>query len=421
MTRRSRGDAGMGQSEDLFADGPGARRTPAAHVLPGESAEAPFSVDDVAQLLKDIVAGSFPPMWVAGEVTQFTRHRNGHWYFTLKGAQASMRCVMWASTTWRVPAPPDEGMHVVVSGQLDVFMARTDLQFIVRGMEAQGDGLWRKAFEEVKGRLAADGLLDEARRRPLPFLPRCVAVVTSADGAAFHDIVSVARRRNPLVRIILVPAQVQGEDAPRSLRTALDRVYRWGEADVIIVGRGGGSREDLWGFNDEKLARKVAASPVPVISAVGHEVDVTICDLVADFRAPTPSAAAERAIPMLADLQREVRVLGRRLLEAPGARVRDAQRALGQIVRRSTLAATALTERRRLKLQGLAGKLQVLSPLATLERGYVMATDDAGHVVASVEQLAPGQQIGLRFADGEARATVIHTQRITDEGADGNV
>jgi exodeoxyribonuclease VII large subunit len=360
-------------------------------------------------------------MWIAGEVTQFTKHRNGHWYFTLKGERASLRCVMWASGTWRVPAPPDEGMHLVVQGQLDVFTARTDVQFNVRSMEAQGDGLWRKAFEDVKTRLAADGLLDESRRRPLPFLPRCIAVVTSADGAAFHDIVSVARRRNPTVRLVLVPAQVQGEDAPRSLRQALDRAYRWGEADVIIVGRGGGSREDLWGFNDEKLARKVAASPVPVISAVGHEIDVTICDLVADFRAPTPSAAAERAVPMLGDIQREVRVLGRRLAEAPGTRLREARRALGALVRRSSLAATALTERRRLRVQGLAGKLQVLSPLATLERGYVIASDGEGHIVASVRGLEPGASVELRFADGDARADIVQVRPARAGDTDGHL
>lgn len=421
MTRRSRGDAGQQPGADLFGPAPEAGRGREVSVLPGESAEAPFAVDDIAQLLKDMVQGSFPPMWIAGEVTQFTKHRNGHWYFTLKGERASLRCVMWASGTWRVPAPPDEGMHLVVQGQLDVFTARTDVQFNVRSMEAQGDGLWRKAFEDVKTRLASDGLLDESRRRPLPFLPRCIAVVTSADGAAFHDIVSVARRRNPTVRLVLVPAQVQGEDAPRSLRQALDRAYRWGEADVIIVGRGGGSREDLWGFNDEKLARKVAASPVPVISAVGHEIDVTICDLVADFRAPTPSAAAERAVPMLGDIQREVRVLGRRLAEAPGTRLREARRALGAIVRRSSLAATALTERRRLRVQGLAGKLQVLSPLATLERGYVIASDGEGHIVASVRGLEPGASVELRFADGDARADIVQVRPAPAGDTDGHL
>ena len=345
-------------------------------------------------------------MWVAGEVTQFTRHRNGHWYFTLKGTQSALRCVMWASSTWRVPTTPDEGMHVVCFGALDVFTGRTDLQFAVRTLQAQGDGLWRKAFEEVKARLVSDGLIDEARRRPLPFFPRCVAVVTSADGAAFHDIVSVVQRRNPLVGVVLVPATVQGEEAPRSLRLALDRLYRWGGADVAIIGRGGGSREDLWAFNDERVARKVAASPIPIISAVGHEIDVTICDLVADFRAQTPSAAAERAVPVLADIHRLVRSLSRRLGDAGEARVRDKRRALTQAARRAALASRSLLERRALQLRALGGKLHVLSPLATLARGYAVVSDPGGQVITSIEQVGTGDAVSVRFRDGRFGAAV---------------
>ena len=399
-----------GPEPDLFPGEakapPAGRRKGHANAAPGESPEAALSVDDLAQLIRTMVQGSFPAMWVAGEVTQFTKHRNGHWYFTLKGGQSSLRCVMWASATWRVPAAPDEGMQVVVLGALDVFTGRTDLQFSVRAIDAQGDGLWRKAFDEVKARLQADGLLDESRKRPLPFFPRCVAVVTSADGAAFLDVVSVARRRNPLVEIVLVPAMVQGEDAPRSLRVALDRLYRWGQADVVIIGRGGGSREDLWGFNDERLARKVAESPIPVISAVGHEVDVTICDLVADFRAQTPSAAAERAVPVLDDITRVVRGLGRRLADASVIRIRDKRQALAQTAHRATLAASGLIERRQLQLRALAGKLHVLSPVATLGRGYALVTDPAGQVVTSVEHVTLGSDVRVRMQDGTISATV---------------
>lgn len=369
-------------------------------VIPGDTAETAFPVDDLARLVRTMVQGSFPPMWVAGEVSQFSRHRNGHWYFTLKGRDASLRCVLWASNTWRVPTPPEEGMQVAAFGQFDVFIGRTDLQFIVRNIEAAGDGLWRKAFEEVKGRLAADGLLDDARRRPLPFFPRRVAVVTSPDGAALHDVVSVARRRNPLVELVLVPAVVQGEDAPRSLRLALDRCYRWGQADVIIIGRGGGSREDLWGFNDEKLARKVAESPVPIVSAVGHEVDITICDLVADFRAPTPSAAAERVVPLLSDLQRETRRLARRLAEAASWRVEEKRRRLQVIARRASTASLGLVTRHRGHLAGLSGRLNALSPLGTLERGYAVVTQASGSLVRSVDQVQPGDVVSVRVSDG---------------------
>ncbi|MCC6319351.1 MAG: exodeoxyribonuclease VII large subunit [Gemmatimonadaceae bacterium] len=402
------------------------RRRAVASSAPGESPEAAFSVDDLAQLIRTMVQGSFPAMWVAGEVTQFTRHRNGHWYFTLKGEQSSLRCVMWQSATWRVPTAPDEGMKVVVLGALDVFTGRTELQFSVRALQAHGDGLWRKAFEETRARLERDGLLDEARKRPLPFFPRRLAVITSADGAAFHDIVSVARQRNPLVEIVLIPALVQGEEAAKSLRTALDRLYRWEGADVAIIGRGGGSREDLWCFNDERLARKLSESPLPIISAVGHEVDVSICDLVADFRAPTPSAAAERAVPILDDLARVVRRLGRRLGEASQARVRDKRRGLEQASRRATLAAGSLVERRRLQLNAIAGKLHVLSPLATLGRGYAMVTDREGHVVSSIRQATAGAAITVRLPDGRLEADVraVHEaqERTTsDGGSDGGI
>ncbi|MBC7895811.1 MAG: exodeoxyribonuclease VII large subunit [Cytophagaceae bacterium] len=424
-----------GPEPDLFpgaaTPAPAAKRKGPVNAMPGESPEGAFSVDDLAQLVRTMVQGSFPPMWVSGEVSQFTKHRNGHWYFTLKGEQSSIRCVMWASATYRVPTAPDEGMKLVVLGALDVFTGRTDLQFSVRAIQAQGDGLWRKAFEEVRGRLLADGLLDDARKRSLPFFPRCLAVITSADGAAFHDVVSVARQRNPLVNIILVPAAVQGEDAARSLRIALDRLYRWGGADVAIIGRGGGSREDLWCFNDEKLARKIGESPIPVISAVGHEVDVTICDLVADFRAATPSAAAERAVPILDDLVRVVRSLGRRLSDASVNRVRDKRRNLSLAARRATLAANGLIEKRQLHLKALAGKLHVLSPLATLSRGYAVVTDDAGHVITSVEGVDAGDAIVVRLRDGQVHASVDRTARKTnngelvappdDGGADGHV
>jgi exodeoxyribonuclease VII large subunit len=374
--------------------------------VPGESPETALPIDDLAQLVRQMVQGSFPPMWVRGEVTQFTKHRNGHWYFTLKGRQSTLRCVMWATNTLRLPAAPDEGMTVCAFGALDVFTGRTDLQFSVRTMEAQGDGLWRKAFEEVRARLAADGLLDEARRRPLPFFPRRLAVITSPDGAALRDIVSVVQKRNRLVEVVLIPAVVQGPDAARSLRIALERLARWGAADVVIIGRGGGSREDLWCFNDERLARKVAACPVPIISAVGHEVDVTICDLVADFRAQTPSAAAERAVPSLADVRREVRLLARRLSDAAQARVRDRRRTLDTMSRRASLAASALIDRRRLRAQGLAGKLHALSPLATLGRGYAVITDASGHVVSSASGLRSGDDISIRLRDGTAAARV---------------
>jgi exodeoxyribonuclease VII large subunit len=251
---------------------------------PGENPAAAISVATLTRTVKDVLEGAFPPLWVRGEVSDFKQHRNGHWYFSLRDQDASLRCVVWARDTRRIPAPPDEGMTVVALGQVSLYAARGDLQFTVRTLDAVGDGLWRKAFEQARARLERDGLLDPARKRPLPFFPRRIAIITSADGAALHDIVSVTRRRNRLVELVLLPAAVQGEGAPAALCAALDRLAAWGGADVAIIGRGGGSREDLWSFNDERVARKVAASPIPIISAVGHEVDVSLCDLVADWR-----------------------------------------------------------------------------------------------------------------------------------------
>ncbi|MGH7654155.1 MAG: exodeoxyribonuclease VII large subunit, partial [Gemmatimonadaceae bacterium] len=259
---------------------------------PGSSPEHALTIADLTNAAREIIEGAFPPVWIKGEVSNFTAHRNGHWYFSLRDATAQLSCVVWSRDVRRIPAPPDEGMQVMAHGQLSVYAARGQMQFMVRAMEAEREGLWRKAFEKTRAALEKDGLLDPARKRALPRFPRRVAVITSPDGAALHDIISVIQRRNPRVEIIVIAAAVQGDAAPDSLVAALDRVARWQDADVVIVGRGGGSREDLWAFNDERVARAIAASPIPTISAVVHEVDFTIAVLVADHRAATPSAAA---------------------------------------------------------------------------------------------------------------------------------
>src|SRR5262249_46396682 len=229
---------------------------------------------------------------------------------------------VWSRDQRGIPASPDDGMQVSAFGRLSVYAARGEMQFTVVRMEAQGDGLRQKALERTRARLEADGLLRPERKRPLPRFPRVIAVVTSLDGAALHDIIAVLRRRAANVRLIIVPAKVQGDSAVLELCAALDRVNRWGKADLCIVGRGGGGREDLWAFNDERVARAVAACNVPTISAVGHEVDMSICDLVADMRAPTPSAAAEAATRSRAELQNELRRMSLRM----GAAARSAIR-----------------------------------------------------------------------------------------------
>ncbi|CAA9355052.1 MAG: Exodeoxyribonuclease VII large subunit, partial [uncultured Gemmatimonadaceae bacterium] len=288
---------------------------PAAYAeeIPGATPASAVSVGALTGTAKDVLEGAFVPLWVRGEVTDFKAHRNGHWYFALRDASAQIRCVVWARDQRRIPAPPDEGMEVAALGQLTVYASRGDLQLSVKALEAGGDGLWRKAMQLTYARLEGEGLMDPLRKRVIPRMPRRVAVVTSPDGAALHDIVAVVRRRCPTVEVVLVPARVQGDGAVEELCRAIEQAGRLGAVDTVIIGRGGGAREDLWAFNDERLARVLAACPVPTISAVGHEVDVTICDLVADLRAATPSAAAEAAVPVHAEALAHLRSLGERL------------------------------------------------------------------------------------------------------------
>ncbi len=390
----------------------GTRRTnaygppPAAEFsAPGSEPDNAIAVRTLTSAAKDLVEGAFPPLWVRGEVSDFKAHRNGHWYFALRDSEAQIRCVVWSTNQRRMPATPDDGMQVVALGQMTVWPGRGDLQFSVRAIEAEGDGLWRKALEKTRRRLEKDGLLDIDRKRPLPEFPRRIALITSADGAALHDVITVARSRSADVAVILVPAKVQGEGAPESLRAAIDRVARWNGADVLIIGRGGGAREDLWAFNDERVARALAACPMPTISAVGHEVDITICDLVADVRAATPSAAAELAVPSRREVAARVQSLGKRLANAGRRREERAVSALTQVQKRLTLVAGRLVERRQARIETLAGQLDALSPLATLGRGFAVARTPEGATLGSSAQLAPGMAFDLWLRDGVVAAT----------------
>ena len=393
---------------------PGAPGT-AAVASPGTTPEAALPVHALTTAARELVEGAFPPLWVRGEVTDFKAHRNGHWYFALRDADAQVRCVVWSSATRRIPAPPDDGMQVVALGQMTVWPVRGDLQFSVRQLEAAGDGLWRKALELTRQRLEADGLLDPARKRPLPRHPRCLAVVTSPDGAAMHDVITVARSRSPDVRLVIVPARVQGEGAAESLMAALERVYRWGGADALIIGRGGGAREDLWAFNDERLARLLAAAPIPTVSAVGHEVDITICDLVADVRAATPSAAAELAVPSRREVAARVAALASRLAGAARRHHDRGGAALGQVQRALVRQAVRVVERREARLGALAGQLEALSPLATLQRGFSVARTPEGATLKGRGQFSSGAPFELWLHDGIIDAVVTGTRERPDQ------
>jgi exodeoxyribonuclease VII large subunit len=286
---------------DLFAAAEDARNEALARVvasgwladgLLSEDRPAEWPVSQVNAVARELIEGALPPLWVVGEVANFTRARSGHCYFSLRDEYAQLRCVMWRDEARRLPTAPEEGMQVRALGRLSLYEARGEFQLVVSVLEGRGDGLWKLAFERLRAKLDAEGLTSPLRKRPLPRVPAVVGVVTSPDGAALRDVISVIRRRAPWTRLVVAGCRVQGDGAAAEIVAALERCGRFSGADVLIVGRGGGSVEDLWAFNDEAVARAIAACPVPVISAVGHETDFTIADLVADLRAPTPSAAA---------------------------------------------------------------------------------------------------------------------------------
>ena len=384
--------------------------SPLARSAPGITRDNAISVSDLATETRALVESAMRPVWVRGEVTDFKRHRNGHWYFCLRDAGAQVRCVVWASDQRIIPAAPDDGMQVVVFGQMTVYPARTDLQLRVRRIEALGDGLWRKAMELTLAKLRQEGLLDEARKRPIPRFPKRVAIVTSADGAALRDIVTVMRKRNAGVQLVVCQTKVQGDGAALEIAAALRRVARWKLADLVIVGRGGGGKEDLWAFNDERVARAVVECPVPVISAVGHEADITVCDAVADLRASTPSAAAAAACSARDEIEQALAGARRNLSDALTSRVQNARTDLERLARRISQTAEAIVAARKNLLAGAAGRLNALSPLATLSRGYAVARDPEGRALTSTQQFRAGLKFELLLHDGrvDADATDVH-------------
>ncbi len=289
----------MGASLDLFG---------------AASAEGAWTVSEVTRRARVVVEAGLPPLWVRGEISGFKAWQSGHWYFALRDRTAQLRCVMFQRDNRRLPTPPVDGMQVFVFGRATVWEEKGELRLTVTDLlSTEAGGLWQLALEKAKAALARDGLLDPARKRPLPAYPQRIAVVTSRDGAALRDIIAVTGRRWPLAELVVIPTKVQGEGAEAEICAALALLPRLEGLDLAIVGRGGGSREDLWTFNSERVARAVAAAPVPVVSAVGHETDVTLCDLVADFRAPTPSAAVEAATPDRAEVEAALAHLGTRL------------------------------------------------------------------------------------------------------------
>jgi exodeoxyribonuclease VII large subunit len=377
-----------------------------ARPSPRRAPEGGWTPSTLNAAARHLIEGMFPALWVSGEVSNFTKARSGHCYFTLRDAGSQIRCVMWRDDARRLPTQPTEGMEVRALGRLTIYEGRGEFQLSVAELEARGEGLWKLAFDKLRTRLELEGLTSPVRKRALPPYPACVGVVTSSAGAALHDIVSVIRRRAPWTRIVLSAARVQGEGAADEVARAIRLIARAGCADVLIVGRGGGSTEDLWAFNEEAVARAIAESPVPVIAAVGHETDYTIADLVADLRAPTPSAAAEAAVPDRVSLARGLADLRERMLRCTRERVENSRESLFEARLDLGDAGDRIVAARRERVAGIAGRLHALSPLSTLARGFAVPLDPSGRVLRRVADFHPGQEFRLRLADGSVQARV---------------
>ena len=434
-----------------------------------------LSVSELSARLRGVLESEFVDLWVEGEISNGRVWNSGHFYFTLKDAGAQVKGVVFRSALRLLKFRPEDGLHVVARGRISVYEPKGEYQLVCEHMEPQGYGPLQLAFEQMKKRLAAEGLFDEARKRALPALPRRIGIVTSIDGAALRDIVRVLRRRYPNAHLVIAPTRVQGEGAAGDIARALRLVNRIENVDVVIVGRGGGSLEDLWAFNEEAVARAIAASPVPVIAAVGHETDFTIADFVADLRAPTPSAAAELVVRKKDEFQAHIDRLEQRLggavrgrlrrmesklnglLARPGyaglpgrlawrarhvselsaslsavareglerrrRRVEGLRRGLGQFDPRHRLGrvrATLITGRGRLdavmahhlhrlqsRFRATAARLDGLSPLAVLGRGYAVCWDgERTRVVRDAGSVAPGDAIRVTLERGEIGARV---------------
>lgn len=383
-----------------------------------------FSVSDLNSALRAHLEedGLFFDLWLLAEVVEFRRYPSGHCYFTLKDEQASIRAVLWRSAAERLAKLPANGEAVLAHGRVGFYEARGEVQFVVDQIVPAGEGLLNAQLEQLRARLEAEGLFDERRKRSLPSLPHRIGIVTSLQAAALQDMLTIFRRRYPLAEIVVSPCLVQGELAPASIVAALRRVYAE-PVDLVIVARGGGASEDLAAFNDEQVVRAVAASPVPIITGVGHETDTTLVDAVADLRAPTPSAAAEVAAPAVVDLRQRVAELRDRAAGAIMARIEEQRRAVDQQVallrrnhprrrldaarqtvdeldRRASRALERWLVLAQTRLQGLQARLSTLSPQATLARGYAIAQRAGGQVVTDPAQVQAGEQLQLTVRAG---------------------
>lgn len=393
------------------------------------------SVSELNTFIKMLLesAPTLNDVYVKGEISNFKNHiSSGHFYFSLKDKDSQIKAVMFRSSASKMKFIPENGMMVVVHGRVASYVRDGQYQLYADSMEPDGVGALYVAFEQLKQRLAAQGVFAPEKKKTLPKIPKTIGVITSPTGAAVRDIINIATRRFPFAKIVVYPALVQGENAASSLISGIRYFNDTDSADVIIIGRGGGSIEDLWAFNDENLAKTVCASEIPVISAVGHETDFTICDFAADLRAPTPSAAAELAVPDTAELKHKINnIISResavllqmlsakretlaryeksRYLSSPGHMIDDRRMALVLSSERLMTSAAHVNEIKKHALSALSGKLEALSPLAVLSRGYGVVSSEEGKVIKEIADVSVGDKITVKVRDGEIYAGVSGT------------
>ncbi len=390
-----------------------------------------LTVTDLTRYLRQLLESDevLRDVWVMGEISNLSRPASGHVYFSLKDSGAALRCVIWRSTMLRLRVGLENGLAVEAHGQVSLYERDGQYQLYIDAVRPAGEGRLYQEFIRLKARLEAEGLFDEGRKRPLPERPRRIGIATSATGAALQDMLNTLGRRYPLAEVVLAPCAVQGDEAPGEIVRALAALNHLPDVDVILVARGGGSLEDLWAFNDERVVRAIVASRVPVISGVGHETDFTLADFAADRRAPTPTGAAVLATPDVADLRVSFQSVTLRLggaalaivaaqrgqLEglsmrlgraSPAWRVRNDRQRLDEIQARLARSASAALRLRRLGQQALSARLEALNPRAVLQRGYALVKAADGTLVRRAAHLAPGQEIALQMADGQAGAKV---------------
>ncbi len=387
-----------------------------------------FTVRELTLVIKSLMEETFPLVWVEGEIANLRFPASGHVYFTLRDKGASLRAVLFRNQRLWVPFDLEDGLHVLCLGHISVYEPRGEYQLVVQVIEPKGLGALQLALEQLKRKLAEEGLFDESRKRRLPLLPRTVGLVTSLSGAALRDFLKVSLARFPQAKIRICPVRVQGEGAAQEIARAIALLGGDPEVEVIVITRGGGSLEDLWAFNEEVVVRAVYASPVPVVSAVGHEIDYTLCDLVADARAPTPTAAAQLVFPLERDLRERLSSLEVRLKEAllkktsqsrlrlqdlsrrlrdPRQELRDQARHLKELTRALNQGCRIILEKKRQRLESLAKHLQAVSPLAILARGYsVVRKWPEGDIVRKALDLSPNDEIEILLSQGRIRAVV---------------